>query len=853
MKPTPKDKSLEFINTEEILFDNIEEEQPGIVKHGAFPFWVPPENLSTICEPIYKAACIIAEKTTIKETAEYIEIKCPIGCDNFILSDEYIESEGKEYRGTMPPNLQNIINYAASTMSKEGKITNMKLLQSKKPSFFCTYSLKSCNPDNNLHCALSNHCAYCIPMVAKYIRYLREYFPEEEKKQRKIYKQNEWDTYKKLEELPFEIKNEELKKMETPTDILKIGKLLIDQYLTLPTVVPNDENNTYIVNINMPEKISALTEKNILTWPNLKKHVPGEENEELDKYCFGLQVKQNITTSFINSILHLPPEGTNFLTAVILLNYCLLQTGRYKDFYNRQLKRELEEDKIYKSLTDKQPEYNGTSYKGCVISEEQTEKKAVIRAIHRKLKKANPNLSPVICTLPLPLFLESFSSTAQIDGYNHNFGLQMKNRVKPNILYVLNNIDQIKYNKRNIESGSNNEARIYREGLRTMMRQQPNTYIMLDGNETEIEKFLKGGEQLKLLYGTDITKLKEYDEETSWKLFRNKETKVTKKEYIDNFHKNNNKLPFKNNAYVEFQNNYYKTHGKLADIAEIKKEQQKDFKESIDSIVGLNDIKEQVTRMRNYIIYENNAKKEGINFPPINRHMVFKGNPGTGKTTMARIMAHVFYEGNVVKSDKFTECSSSDLIGEYVGETGQKTERLIEKALDGILFIDEAYALQYEYEYGKDAIAAIVKAMEDHKDRLVVILAGYKNEMEELVNQNPGMKSRIGYTFDFPDYSEPELMEIFHRKSKKIGFTTSPEADEKILQLMKEGKKSTNFGNGRFVDKVLQEAIIEHAQDTSGNISKEFTVNDIPDYKKLFDFNEDSINPIGFKYKTQKK
>ena len=147
-------------------------------------------------------------------------------------------------------------------------------------------------------------------------------------------------------------------------------------------------------------------------------------------------------------------------------------------------------------------------------------------------------------------------------------------------------------------------------------------------------------------------------------------------------------------------------------------------------------------------------------------HMVFTGNPGTGKTTIARVIAKILFDIGIIHENKLIEVERKDLVGEYQGKTAIKTFDVIDKAMGGVLFIDEAYSLSPKTsgnsDFGDEAIATLIKAMEDHKDQLVVIFAGYKDEMKTFIDSNPGIASRIGYTFDFKDYTPDELVKIFY-------------------------------------------------------------------------------------------
>ena len=218
--------------------------------------------------------------------------------------------------------------------------------------------------------------------------------------------------------------------------------------------------------------------------------------------------------------------------------------------------------------------------------------------------------------------------------------------------------------------------------------------------------------------------------------------------------------------------------------------------------------------------------------------MIFKGNAGTGKTTVARLLAEVYYNLGYVKRNKLVEVQSQDLIGEFLGQTGPKTQAVIESALDGVLFIDEAYSIMehggQNASYSAECVATLLKAMEDYQGRLIIIFAGYTEEMKRFRDLNPGLKSRIGYEIDFDDYSLEELMQIFDKKVQEKGFKTDAEARKKVEDIMRKAMSVENFGNGRFVENTLQKIIIEHAIKTRN----------ITDTERLLTFTEEDISEI---------
>lgn len=261
------------------------------------------------------------------------------------------------------------------------------------------------------------------------------------------------------------------------------------------------------------------------------------------------------------------------------------------------------------------------------------------------------------------------------------------------------------------------------------------------------------------------------------------------------------------------------------DIPQYDKEKSIDeiFAE-LNSLVGLEKVKQMLKDLVSLIELKNKTK-DYLKIKDTNLHMVFLGNPGTGKTTVARLIAEILYNLKYVKQNKLIEVSSKDLVAEYVGQTAPKTMAVIEKALGGVLFIDEAYSLAsssggQNNSYNEEAIATLIQAMENYRDNLVVIFAGYTKEMQAFLNANSGIVSRIGYTVEFEDYTEKELVEIFKSMISKAGFKITEEAVEEAKKVILEYKGSKNFGNARFVRNLYEKTLIKHASNTENKKNK---------------------------------
>ena len=234
----------------------------------------------------------------------------------------------------------------------------------------------------------------------------------------------------------------------------------------------------------------------------------------------------------------------------------------------------------------------------------------------------------------------------------------------------------------------------------------------------------------------------------------------------------------------------------------------------LDSLIGLENVKEEVKTLANLVRVQQARKEEGLKNSALSYHLVFTGNPGTGKTTIARIIASIYKDLKILKKGHLVETDRSGLVAEYLGQTAVKTNAVIDKALDGVLFIDEAYTLTDDQDsYGKEAVATLLKRMEDDRDRLVVILAGYTNNMARFITTNPGLESRFNRYIDFPDYSSDELYKIFMTLIKKYEYIIDAEAEIYIQELIQSEvtSKGEQFGNARFIRNLFEKVLANQA------------------------------------------
>ena len=240
----------------------------------------------------------------------------------------------------------------------------------------------------------------------------------------------------------------------------------------------------------------------------------------------------------------------------------------------------------------------------------------------------------------------------------------------------------------------------------------------------------------------------------------------------------------------------------------IENNKNKKAKDLLNDLIGLEETKNQIIKILNYV----KINKERGQMPSL--HMCFTGNPGTGKTSIARVIGKIFKDENILSgSGDFVEIHGRDLVDKFVGWTAQKVHDTVEKAIGGVLFIDEAYSLVSDRRgsFEDEAIATLIKEMEDHRNEICIILAGYTEEMRNLIQLNPGFESRIQFIINFPDYSVEELLEIFKRMCKKEKYKLSDSCKELLMNDFNIAKYEDNFGNGRYVRNLFEKIKFEQA------------------------------------------
>lgn len=248
----------------------------------------------------------------------------------------------------------------------------------------------------------------------------------------------------------------------------------------------------------------------------------------------------------------------------------------------------------------------------------------------------------------------------------------------------------------------------------------------------------------------------------------------------------------------------------------IKERDLKSILQELNNLVGLKQLKSEVNNLISFLKIQQQRQEHGLPKVPITLHLVFCGSPGTGKTTVARLIGKIYQELGILKKGHCIETDRSGMVAEYIGHTAPKVDKLIASALDGVLFIDEAYTLKPESagkDFGQEAIDTLLKRMEDYRDRLVVVVAGYPDEMSRFIKSNPGLESRFTRYFTFADYQPNELLDIFEKICRSNHYQLDKTAKQKLLTKFGElyAQRDKNFGNGRLVRNLFEKTIEQQA------------------------------------------
>lgn len=370
----------------------------------------------------------------------------------------------------------------------------------------------------------------------------------------------------------------------------------------------------------------------------------------------------------------------------------------------------------------------------------------------------------------------------------------------------------------------------------------PKTFTIISGEEKELKPLLMSIPQAYITLFNIKMRFAKFTDELTFDILKDRLKKVAsltpefQEELMAYIRRSKKESVLTNHDYVEnlyrhivkqYGVSVHKEKKLTADLLPQPKRKRNmdDILTELNDLTGLENIKAEINRL--VAMLEFNNKMDGIiERDTLNLHMIFNGNPGTGKTMIARVIAEILYQLGYVKQNKLVEVEAKDLIAGYVGQTALKTTEVLKSALDGVLFIDEAYATTHggsgeASSYGQDFIATIIKSMEEYKDRLIIIFAGYKNEMDKFIKSNPGLQSRIGYRINFDDYTNEQLKAILKQRFEKADLKLQPKALEKAYGVIKDAAKVENFGNARFAVNLYQDILLHHSMNCRGIEDKE--------------------------------
>lgn len=825
---------IEYLVQNDSLYEKLEERRMKRAEYrtpcGPYKFtWKPEGGLRYIDESIFNLAEKIVDSGLIKIEDQLTEDnKITIWTDDWIFT---LNEEEGEVEVTTCSMLDAILK-------KENKCDPTKnwITHNIEGSLKQKISIDGI-PDSNLEDSY-------VYLCAAYIKYLKDCSKESViESDREWYKQNRGIVIKE-NKTSFGYELSECLFMDVSKEEIEIAEELQENNMVAAyrNMLVTEDNYNYFRLRTFKEINDAAKNLNELKYLI--------KDNKIESYSYW-------TYNFYDWVEMSKEEGTN--RVIILAGYIdyLKRTGQYEEYKKQMFMRrqKTEENfvnsqgtvpKLGKVLTIAKNDKESSLY--CVIEGERgigkrkvVEQIATLLAQQGKIKDANYECKTfedlasalgVKCMHNFPKeFPEEVANTYE-NQFSYYDGFQQKK------LYVLNDLKEFIGMCQKASGGDGSKISHL---IKLLGRYQTQTFIIIIGEKKYVDQLMEISPQIKFLFGNNIISMNNLSAEELYNVFAenlsedlkielNKNLEFRNK-FLDYMALNRKLLPLNNQELANYLAHYANIQKDLVLPPSIYRKQS--AKEMFDSVIGMENVKQSAYKFEKYAIFLKRAEMDGMSLPNSNMHMIFTGNPGTGKTMIARIIGQMLFDLGIIEENKVFEIEPKDLKSPYIGESAIKTSKIIDKAMGGVLFVDEAYAIGND-SGGKEAIATLIKAMEDHKDKFVAIFAGYEKEMHEFLNINSGITSRIGYTFHFDDYSVDELTKMFDVKMKKAGFTYNEDILNEVRELCITFSRRKNFGNGRFIDKVIQNVIIKHSsRDIDDSTLKVLEIEDIPSASEL--------------------
>ncbi len=811
---------LEYAANNEFLYDLIEERVNKRKEYnmpcGPFSFtWRPEDGLKLVDESRFNLAMQMVEHDLIqvyKDLAD--ENRVQIGINRWCC-----------FRGENTDNQETTTGLIACEVEKNLSTSDVKIITIYADESLRKSPVQGCPKD----CLMSQNCVY---YYAGYIKFLQESGREDIiQADREWFKQNKKASEEAMKSsFGFSLPTDLF--MDSSEELFEVAELLQEKnYVSLYRRL-NEHNNVMI----KVEEDRVYHGKDLA---ELKRDVRNNKiNYSRWGRCFAGYPDYNYDRDMIPQ--HVALAG--------YIDY-LRRTGQYEVYKERVEKRRQETAKSFGVSQSEIPALDKViavienerkdSSLYCIIEGERGvgEQKIVKQIISLLAQKGKIDDSePERCTFDDIASRLGYKALHQLGSGASENQFSVYNNFEKRKLYVLEGLKEFIYDTKSATDGDGSKVSHL---IELLGRYESQTYIIIMGEKKYVEHFMELSPKIKFLFGNYVIPIKNLTAEKMYEVFCSKLAESLKgqldvdfkNKFLDYIAMNHKLLPLSNQELANYLSDYANNQKTLVLPPDVYR--KKSAKEMLETVIGMENVKKKAYEFEKYAIFLRRAEMDGMMLPNSNMHMLFTGNPGTGKTMVARIIGQMLFDLGIIEENRITEVETKDLKSPYVGESAIKTGKVIDKAMGGVLFIDEAYSIGKDTA-GKETIATLIKAMEDHKDKFVVIFAGYEKEMNEFLNINSGITSRIGYKFHFDDYTVDELLQMFNVKMKNAGFEFEPNILDTVREICEHFYGKKNFGNGRFIDKIMQNVILKHSTKEIENDSINYiTKDDIPSIEAL--------------------